>query len=221
MPSNEYYNSLIDFTKDNHYAVNTTLTWEKYSFDISLDSLTNNFLNKSSPVLSSSHLTKKNCLLYSFELNTQVKLESLDYSIMWNLDSCWLSNNPCATNLSNTNDIIKFIEYNEYDESNYDAENNYEDYENVKLNERIDMLNTKFLRSARNTLETNTKLIFSSKTHFKFNSILKRYENYLNLTLNGYNLKKIQNRKYFFCNLKPCSVCECMSDRLETKVKKF
>ena len=179
--------------------------------------MTNNFINTSS-----SHLLNKHRLSYSFELSTEIKLISLDFSITWGLDSCWLSDNPCATNVTREEiDINDFNEYYEYDDSNYDTENvNYDDEDGAKSNESRDMLKPPSSRHARNIIETNTKLVYSSKSYFKFNSHLKRYETHLNVTLNGQNLKNLQNKKYFFCYLKPCSVCECMSDKLETKVKK-
>lgn len=194
VPSNDYFNSLADYTKDSEYTVATKTNWEKYSFDINFDSLSNKFTNNHSLT------TSKNRLSYSFELNTQIKLISLDYLIAWSLDSCWLSDNPCAANItSDLMDVRNFYEYY-YDNSEYDIDEYDNDY--GKLDEELP------IRKARN-IEPSTRLIHSTKTNFKFNSHKKHYEIYLNITLNGFNVKNLKNRKYFFCYLKPCSVCDC------------
>lgn len=213
MPSNDYFNALIDYTRDTRYSVSTRLTWEKLSFDISLDTLTNNFLN------TSAHTSNKHRLSYSFELNTQVTLVSLDSAMTWSLDSCWLSDQPCASNL--TEDLIALGNYQEeyyYDDMTVEGDD-YEDYDTKSSEFEHANPSSASLRRARNIIESTTKLTYSSSTHFKFNAPLNHYETHLNITLSGYNMKNLQNRKYLFCYLKPCSVCECMGDQLETKVR--
>ena len=49
---------------------------------------------------------------YSFEFNTKIKLNAIDYEVSWSLDSCWLGNDTCATNIQNDMlDGVFFVNY--------------------------------------------------------------------------------------------------------------
>ena len=154
---------------------------------------------------------------YSFELNTKIKLNAIDYEVSWSLDSCWLGNDTCATSIQNDMlDLKNFDEYYYENADDYVYENEYAANENeynanhIKNAESNEKSKKFFKRSTPGTQTAN--LLYTSNTIFTYNQVNKLYDIHLNITLNGYNVKNLQNNRFFYCYLKPiCPICECTS----------
>lgn len=155
---------------------------------------------------------------YSFEFNTKIKLNAIDYEVSWSLDSCWLGNDTCATNIQNDMlDLKNFDEYYYENAEDYVYDNEYTANENnFNVNSKINLkpneeaLGKKFKRNTVNT--QNAHLLYTSNTIFTYNQTSKLVEIHLNITLNGYNVKNLQNSRFFYCYLKPfCPICEYTS----------
>lgn len=216
--SNEYFNSLIDFTRDSDYSTNTHVKWQKPD-DYSLNYFANKFLTN----LSHRQLERR---FYSFELNTQIKLNIIDYSVLWSLDSCWLGNDTCATDIQNDMlDLKNFDEYYYDNSADYAYENDYAAYDSEessrghKKKDNKPSSEEEVIRKKRNSRQNDNNhnrsanLLYTSNTIFKYDEMKNLYEIYLNITLNGFNVKNLQNSRYFYCYLKPsCSICDNVGD---------
>jgi hypothetical protein len=138
-------------------------------------------------------------------------LISLDYSVSWTLDSCWITDNTCNTNIKeDTIDTNDFSEYYEYTDE-------YNDYDIGASTERITSEEIRKKRATSNE-QNSTKLTYSHTTSIKLNKSKSYYETNLNIKLNVYNIQNVNNKRYLSCYLKPLSACELSTDDILTRV---
>lgn len=136
---------------------------------------------------------------------------SLDYSVSWTLDSCWITDNTCNTN--NKEDTIDTNDFSEY----YEYTDEYNDYDIGASTERITSEEIRKKR-ATNIEQNSTKLTYSHTTSVKFNKSKSYYETNLNIKLIVHNIQNANNKRYLSCYLKPLSACELSTDDILTRV---
>ena len=187
-----YYDSVIKIIKNTDYQLDTEILSIKPVISTSQNSNTDN--------------TKNELIyeekIYNLQINSKIKLKSLDNLLIWKLDHCWLTERICTQNIPEN-------EANEYDYSllSYDSEYPENDFINtnrkrIKLNRLVK--NNNQIESNSNNFKLGFDRFSTSYKKITDNKTSYYYDFEMNFVITMINFEIGSRKHYVMCNLRQC-----------------
>lgn len=209
----DYYTNILEQSAKATYKVNTNISSEKRDLK-----------QRHTPGVNDRDV----------DVNTRIRIETLDRELAWKLDVCWLDDHKCSNKIDaypndvNGNIYIKDY-YDEMENGNYD--DSYATYYDEPTNNRLKKryINRKLANVALNSLkyrinsfdnyhqlvDINNNIDSTNQTLHTGDSY---YEYHLDLSLTLFNLTNTDSKKYILCNLKPSCNYEYLFENSTVKM---